>query len=218
MQSPGRSVVTSVSAPHSGPALKNDGERKKQKHLRANTSCGPGPSLCRESHWRLQRAGRTRAAGHWSTCHSLGWQEVDSVGPGSVGRTDGQEFRAASKSAKRQTAFLPSLSAAARSHLVTASCRGPRLKATPAWPGAALECVIPRLMRGAVMRTSKCSCLSQQRAGFSVWGQQALTPSWSTGPSLLRGPAWGSVLSRALASHRNNGVVAREVRGTQELH
>lgn len=80
-------------------------------------------------------------------CHSLGWQEVDSFGPGSVGRTDGQEFSAASKSAKRQDC-LPSLSATARSHLVTASCRGPRLKTMLACPGVAWECVIPRLCEG----------------------------------------------------------------------
>lgn len=55
----------------------------------------------------LQRAVRTRAAGHWAPCHSLGWQEVASCGCGSAGRTDWQEISAASKSAKRRASEAP---------------------------------------------------------------------------------------------------------------
>lgn len=74
-------------------------EHKRQK---PTNICGqmaavsPGPSLCGESNWQTRGAaegsedsgggvgGGGGPVGHQAPCHSLGWQELDSFGLGSV--------------------------------------------------------------------------------------------------------------------------------------
>lgn len=115
VQSYSRAVVVTVLAPSSGPLLEKDEHRRQ----RLTNICGPtagvslGPSPCGESNWQTRGAAEDSEDRGCRTPRSVsspGWQELDSSGLGSAGRTDGQGFSTASRAAKRQTC-LPSVSA-----------------------------------------------------------------------------------------------------------
>lgn len=121
-----------------------------------------------------------RAAGHRAPCHSLGWQELDSFGLGSVGRTDGQEFGTASKSAKQQR--LPSFPVSAEATAPTGPSQLQRPKPgdhdnlartvpCPAHCGSQEDKQV-QVFLPAVRVTPKWSC--PPGSDFSAQGEQAL--------------------------------------------
>lgn len=113
MQSYSGAVVVTVLAPSSGPLLENDEHRRQRLMNICGPTAGvsPGPSPCGESNWQTRGAAEgseDRGRRTPRSVSSPGWQELDSSGLGSAGRTDGQGFSTASRAAKRQTC-LPSL-------------------------------------------------------------------------------------------------------------